>query len=403
MSCQPETEGKRGPCRRVCFVRHGRYPDDPRSRKEANALVEAGYQVDVICLKDTDQPTRQVIDAVNVYRIPIRHRRAGVARYVWEYALSFVLFSVLLTFLHLRRRYECIHVATMPDFLVFTAVLPRWLGAKVLLDLHEPTPELWQTKFGERLRPLLRFQRRLEQSAIGYADATITVTPELRERVIERGASADKVFVVRNVCDDRMLSAGPAAAMPTERGRFCLITHGSIEERYGHEEMIHAVAALRDRVPGLCLEILGCGEHLPQLVRLAGELGCCDRVEFAGYVPHDELIARLQAADVGVIAMRRSLYSELIDTNKMYEYMALRKPVIISRLRPVANVFDDSCVRFFEPGSTRDLSRCIVELFEDPQRRAELAANAYRRYATMRWEHTKDTYLQVVNGLVGLN
>jgi len=387
----------------ICLIRNGHYPEDPRSEKEVMALVDAGYLVDVICLRGKKQPLYEEAAGLRLYRIPIRHKRTSVWRYFFQYSLSFLLFSVLLTYLHIRRRYRCIHVATMPDFLVFTTLLPRLLGAKVLLDLHEPTPELWVTKFGDHLRPLLKLQTRIEQTAIEYADATITVTDELRERVIERGAQGGKISIVRNVCDEQMFSGMPSPkATPDDQG-LCLITHGSIEERYGHEEIIRAVATVRDRIPGLHLQVLGAGEYVSRLEELAKELYCLDIVDFAGFVSRDELRRRLHAADAGIIAMRRSPYSELIDTNKMYEYIVLHKPILISRLQPVARKFDETCVKFFEPGDSKDLARCILELYQDPQRGRMLAENAYMRYEAMRWEHGKQDYLKVVQGLVARN
>ncbi|MEN6337663.1 MAG: glycosyltransferase family 4 protein [Phycisphaerales bacterium] len=397
------TKNSRAGQQPVCLVRNGYYPDDPRSEKEAIALVEGGYQVDVICLRGKKQPLYEEAAGLRLYRIPVRHKRTSILRYFFQYSLSFLLFGVLQTYLHIRRRYRCIHVATMPDFLVFTTLLPRLLGARVLLDLHEPTPELWVTKFGNHLRPLLRLQTRIEQTAIGYADATITVTDELRERVIERGARGEKISIVRNVCDEQMFSGMPSSeAAPNGQG-FCLITHGSIEERYGHEEIIRAVARVRDRIPGLRLQVPGSGEYASQLKELAKELYCLDIVDFAGFVSRDELLRQLRAADAGIIAMRRSPYSELIDTNKMYEYIVLHKPILISRLQPVARKFDDSCVKFFEPGDHEDLARCILELYQDPQRGRMLAENAYVRYEAMRWEHGKQDYLKVVQGLVARN
>jgi len=160
---------------------------------------------------------------------------------------------------------------------------------------------------------------------------------------------------------------------------------------------------VRDRIPGLHLQIPGAGEHAPRLVELAKELHCLDIVDFAGFVSREELWRRLHGADVGIIAMRRSPYSELIDTNKMYEYVVLRKPIIISRLPPVARKFDDTCVKFFEPGDHEGLARCILELYQDPQRGRSLAENAYARYKSMRWEHGKQDYLKIVQGLVTPN
>jgi glycosyltransferase involved in cell wall biosynthesis len=83
----------------------------------------------------------------------------------------------------------------------------------------------------------------------------------------------------------------------------------------------------------------------------------------------------------------------------MYEFMAIGKPVIVSRLRTVEENFDDSCVMFFEPGNSDDLARCILELRRNARRREELVSNAYRRYQKMRWSVTKNTYRRIVEGM----
>ena len=400
MLFRTKTADKRGQSKNVCFVRHGYCPDDPRTKKQSTALVEAGYNVDIICLKMARQAFHEHTDGLRVFRIPITHKRTTMGRYFFEYGLSFLLFSIVLMYLHLRNRYRCIHVATMPDLLVFATLVPKLLGAKILLDLHEPTPELWFTKYGHSMQFLLRLQMKIEQRAIKFADMAITVTDELRNRLVERGARPEKIAVVRNVCDDDVFSCPTDARKSRSNDGFCLITHGLIEERYGHEEMIRAVSNLRGAIPNLRLDILGSGEFETQLKQLVEDLNCSDIVHFLGYVPHDDLMRRLKAADVGIIAMRRSPYSELIDTNKMYEYVSLRKPVIVSRLPPVERMFDDSCVKLYEPGDYQALARCIMELYLDPGQGRELVENAYRRYAKICWRNSKKEYVKVVDDLV---
>ncbi len=383
----------------VCLVRHGYYPDDVRDRKEARALAEAGYDVDVVCLKRPDQSTREDVDGVSVYRVSMAHRRSTLLHYIALYVASFVRLGLRLLTLHLRRRYACISVATMPDFLVFSTLIPKILGAKVLLDLREPMPEIWLTKYGNRHKLIHKLQELIEQLALAYADATITVTQELRNRVIERGARGEKISVVKNVCDENWLLK-PRGGLPEERASgLRLVMHGIIEERYGHEDAIRAVSELKDEMPGLHLDIVGSGEFRPVLEKLVTELQCSDCVEFAGFVSREELFRFVNSADAALIAMRRSPYSELIDTNKMYEYMALRKPLITPRLTPIARQLDDSCVAFFEPGDHQDLARCIANLFHDPELARQRADRAYERYRELKWEHSKRIYLDVVERL----
>ena len=139
---------------RLCVVRHGYFPDDIRVLKEVKALCEAGYSVDVICLKKQNEKYYEILENVHIYRIPLTHRRGSLLKYTFEYSLSFILMFILLTVKYFHRRYDCFQVNTLPDFLVFITVIPKLFGAKILIDLHEPVPELWITKYGEN-----RFKR----------------------------------------------------------------------------------------------------------------------------------------------------------------------------------------------------------------------------------------------------
>ena len=390
---------------KICIIRHAYFPADPRVRKQVSALLEAGHSVDIICLRPKRRVAIKDIQGVRILRIPICHKRGGTLRYCLEYGFSFLVMGALLSYLHWRNPYHCIQVSTMPDFLVFTTLLPKLLGAKVLLDLHEPTPELYVTKYGSnRLSLLLWLQVQLEQLAIKYADRSLTVTETLRRRFGQRGADIETITVVPNVCEEAFEQSfcdSLKEDLATSNGTFRLVTHGHIEERYGHELVIKAVTSLKSNIPEIHYDIIGDGQYKQKLVEMVHELGCEDRIHFLGFLPLDDLLHELLKADVGVIGMQRSPYSELIDTNKMYEYIAYRKPVIVPRLRALEENFDDSCVMFFEPGNHQDLARCIMDLYQNPEKRQYLAENAYRRYEPMCWKKSKKIYLQVVNNLTG--
>lgn len=386
---------------RICMVRHAHSLEDPRVLKEALALLARGHSVDIICLRGRARVRRCPYTGMTVFELPMRHKRLGICRYLFEYGLSFVTMSVLLSYLHVFKQYHCIQVNTMPDFLVFTTIIPRLFGAKILLDLHEPVPELWLAKRpAGGIQLLLIAQMFLQQLAIRYADQCITVTEALRRRLAKGGANIDKIVVVRNAPDDTAFYYDSNSTKHDFGGRFTLITHGTIEQRYGHELIVRAVCDLKEKLPDLQLEITGDGQYRKEIENLISELRCEEYVHLLGYIPTDQLMQRLRAADVGVVAMHLSPYSELIDTNKMYEYMALRKPIIISRLSPLAEVLDESCARFFEPGDYKDLARCVAELYHKPALRRQLAENAYRRYRQICWKASKDMYTNLVESLV---
>lgn len=380
----------------ICLLRHAYFPDDPRERKQVSALIDAGHEVDVICLRREGQTASEQVAGAAVHRLPLRHVRAGVVRYLLEYATSFSMMFLAVNYWWLRKRFDVIQISTMPDALVFAAILPKLFGARILLDLHEPTPELWTTKYGDKYPALYRLQVAIEQRAIRFCDQAITVTKALRQRFIERGADGSKLEVVPNVCDETVFRPGKAA---TTQDGFLLITHGSIEERYGHRRIIEAIARLRREIPEIQLDILGDGDFREALQRQVRDMALHEHVSFVGYVGFSELLTRLNAANVGIIAMERSPYSELVDTNKMYEYIALRKPVIASRLPALEANFDDQALHYFAPGDSEDLARTIRTLYFQPHLRDYAARNAYHAFSAMSWGKVKHHYVRLFEAL----
>ena len=134
--------------RRAAVLLFSHYPADPRPRRAAEALAAQGVNVDLICLRDGDVSRHiETYGNINVTRVRLKRHRGGKLGYVGQYA-AFVLASFFyLASRSLTRRYDLVHVHNMPDVLVFAAIVPKLLGAKIILDLHDPMPELMQTIF----------------------------------------------------------------------------------------------------------------------------------------------------------------------------------------------------------------------------------------------------------------
>jgi glycosyltransferase involved in cell wall biosynthesis len=390
---------------RIAIVRHSFYPFELNVKREAEALRDAGYDVDVICLRNEEEAPFEVIEGVNVYRLPVGHRRGKILRYLWEYNAFFVLASAKLAMLHNRRRFAAVQVNTMPDYLVFVALYPKLTGARVVLHLHEPVPELFGTMFPSRwyTKPFLWTLGQVEQASIRFADRAITVTDQMRDNFVRRGAPAEKIAVVVNVPDDRYFRIeryqhlrariDTVKAEERARGVFRVLTHGSIEERYGFDTIVRAVAIAKEKVPGIEFLFMGGGDHLPQVLALAKEMGIEDRVHYLGFVPFEQMVEEILLADVCVVAVEKNPYSVLVHTNKMFEYMALERPVIMSRLDAVAAYMQDGAALYFEAGNHEELARRLVEVASDPQAAQARVQRANDLYNEHRWENEKHQYL----------
>jgi glycosyltransferase involved in cell wall biosynthesis/peptidoglycan/xylan/chitin deacetylase (PgdA/CDA1 family) len=389
--------GKRGRPR-ACIVRQTDWYEPPIQR-EAEALVEAGFDVEVLCMRKRGNPRRETVNGVELTMLPTSLTKSSKFHYMLGYAHFFVLAAGTLAARHLRRPYAVVQVNTMPDFLVFAAAVPKWLGSRVIAYMHEPTPELAETLFGAGV--MSRWLARVEQRVLRFADHAVAVTDQHKERYVERGARPERISVVLNGPDPATRLAGwsrPETRAPT--GKFTVISHGAVEDRYGQDTIIEAARLLRDELPDLEVVLVGRGSMVEETAELIRASQLEDVVRFEGWVSHERLNDLLHSADVGIVAQKASPYSHLVHTNKMVDYWIFGLPVIASRLRAVSQVHDDSVLEYYEPGDARDLARAIRRLHEDPARRAELARNGRLAEKRHGWGVQKRTYVGIYDALL---
>ena len=383
---------------RVCIVRQLDHYELPIQR-EADALASAGFDVEVILMRGPDAAPREIVNGVEITTVPTALRKSTKLHYVFDYARFFVVIAITLASRHLRRRYAVIQVNTMPDFLVFAAFVPKLLGARVVAYMHEPSPELAETLFGPGA--LSRILGRIEQRVLRFADHTITVTEQLKQRYVARGARPDHISVVLNGADPaaRLRGWTPSLGKRSD-AKFTVICHGAIEDRYGQDTLIEAARLLRDELADLEIVLSGRGKRAQQIAEMITALDLEHVVRFEGWVSHERLNDLLHAADVGVVAQKASSYSHLVHTNKMVDYWIFGLPVIASRLRAVSELYDDSVLEFYEPGDPNDLARAIRLLHDDPARRDELARNGRLAQEQNGWAIQQQEYLSVFERLL---
>jgi|SRR5262245_22379088 len=382
---------------RVAIVRQTDIYEMP-VRREAEALAAAGFETEVICMHNPERRRTSVINGVKIIGLPATLSRSGKVRYAFEYLWFFLLASGVLASRHVRRRYAAVQVNSMPDFLAFAAVVPKLFGSRIVVYLKEPIPELAETLYGRgRLTSALA---RVEQWAIRFSDRSLTVTNELKQRFVERGADPERITVVLNCASAEALQADWAPSETVSKEGFTVLCHGSIEHRYGQDTLVDAAALLRDELPDLRIVLSGRGSAVEDMLADIDRLGVGDIVDFRGWVTWAELADLLGSADVGVVGQKASAYSNLVQTNKMVDYWIFGMPVIASRLRSVSELYDDSVLEYFEPGDPESLAQAIRRLHADAERRAELARNGKRALEQNGWEVQREIYLGVYEQLL---
>ncbi len=389
------------------MVVHAYYPyDETRVQRQAEALLAAGFEVDVLCLRHGDEARRENVSGVAVHRLPIRrNRRAGRAGQLFEYLHFFFLATLWLARLWQRRRYNVVQVHNLPDFLVFSALVPRLFGSRIILDIHDLMPEFYCSRFGGSMQGLsARLLLLQERLSCRFAHHVITVTKGWRRTLIRRGQPESRCSVVMNMADPAHFRAlqQASASGPNGDGQdgFNLIYHGSLVHRYGIDLILQALPGLRARIPGLRFTILGRGEFLDSLMKLLEDLKVSDLVQVeTRFLPLGEMVSRIAACDLGLVPYRNDLFTDGILPTKLMEYVALEVPAIAARTSGISAYFDETMVEFFSPEDVEDLSGKIWTLYCDRERRRNLVANAARFHERYNWPDQSGRYVEVVKKL----
>jgi glycosyltransferase involved in cell wall biosynthesis len=218
---------------------------------------------------------------------------------------------------------------------------------------------------------------------------------------VARGAPAEKIEVVLNSSDEAVFDVRRHPPARRRPDRFTLICHGAIERSYGLDTLVRAAALLKDRIPGLRVELFGEGTYRTDLERLARGLGLDGAVRFSnGFVPIEQLLEAIATADAGVVAMHRTAFRDLTHCNKMFDFIAMRRPAIVSRTRAVHEYFGESCFAMFDSGDEHDLARAIDRLYRDRRLGQRLAERAAAESEPYRWVHQREIYRGAVERLV---
>jgi glycosyltransferase involved in cell wall biosynthesis len=396
--------------KRVCMIVYATYPlGETRVQREAEALLRNGYEVDVISIRLPDDLPVDHYKGVRIfqekYRFPILgSNKAGIRGKFFNYLVFFISAAFRVTQLHLKQRYDVIQVHNLPDFLIFSAWIPKLMGARLILDLHDLMPEFFAGRFKSRMPNLLKLIEWQERQACKFADHVITVSEHWRQALIKRGVPENKCSVIMNVADDRIFHpCEHRLNKPAPNGRFRLIYHGSIHDRYGLDTAVEAVDRLRTDIPNIQLTLIGNGSYLAHIRKMVEDRKLGEYVKIDGLHLAEELPAIIRSHDLGVVPYLNDVFTDGLLPTKLMEYAALGLPAVASRTTAIEAYFRNTMTDFFEPGSAEDLSKRIRYLHDHPDRLEELSQGCQKFNEHYNWPKVSAAYVKLVDGLTREN
>lgn len=387
---------------KILMVVYSYFPQDVRPRREAEALINAGYTVDIICLRLPDQTKFENIFEVNTHRVNISKSRSSRRKYILLYASFFIRSFFLLNRLFVKNRYAVIHVHNMPDFLVFVSVIPKFFGTKVILDLHDPTPEMLMTKYVEDknsgLTKLLKWQ---EKISIKFAHKIITTNKSFLHRFISRGCPPDKISIIMNSPQESIFNKFINKSKEKSDGnKYVIMYHGIIITRYGFEELLNAINLLKDKILGLELRVYGTGEDLPIFLEMVQKLNLENIVKYFGQIPIEKIVETIQECEVGIIPNRLTPFTSINFPTRIFEYLHMKKPVVVPRTQGINDYFDETSIFYFNAGDAENLANVIFSVYSNPTNKLDVVNKGYEIYQNYRWKHQSKNLIKIYKELI---
>jgi glycosyltransferase involved in cell wall biosynthesis len=384
----------------ICMLAYTFYESDNRVRRYSEALVRRGDVVEAIALRREGQPSFEVINGVRVYRIQKRVlNEKSPFQYLAKLALFFLRSAWTVTLRHIRTHYELIHVHSVPDFEVFATLIPRVLGAAVILDIHDIVPEFYASKFNVPARSLMfRLLLLVERLSIAYSSHVIIANHLWYTKLVQRSVRPGKCVALINYPDPHIFSIRPH--IDRADGDFVMFYPGTLNRHQGVDLAISAMALLSEKAPRLRLLIIGDGadrEKLKSMVRRQRLEGC---VTICGLIPMEQVAATMAKVDLGVVPKRKDSFGNEAFSTKIMEFMAMGVPVIASNTRIDNYYFNEHLVQFFESGNVDDLAAKILDLMHNSTKRESLRRRGLEFIQQNNWDVKKHEYLDLVDRIV---
>ena len=366
----------------------------------ARAYKSPEHEVDVIAVRKANMPYHEVIDGVNVFRIQARnsHER-GPTGHLFELGSFIFRAAAVIGWKHLRNPYDVIHVQSIPDFLIYSALIPKAMGCPVILDLRDLVPELYASKFKKSEDSIeVRILKRIEWLSVQFADHVIIANPLWYERIVHRGAIPAKCSVYWYYPDTEIFHPRPKTRTDN---KFQLLYPGSLHRHQGVDIAIRAMSKLVHEVPEAELRILGSGPAKPDLRKLAQELHLEGKVIFEDVIPFEEIPDRMANCDVGLVPKKASdIFGNEAASSKILEFMAVGVPIVASKTKIESRLYDDTLLCFFESEDEEALVNAVMSIYRDASLRARLIRNGLRYIERNNWASRIPEYIRLVKKLV---
>jgi glycosyltransferase involved in cell wall biosynthesis len=367
-------------------------PLDRRVWLEATSLLEAGYQVSVICPMGRGwTKAYEEIQGIHIYRYPAPFEaHSGGLAYAREYLHALWHMFRLARVVRREHGFDVIQGCNPPDLIFLLALRYRLAGVRYLFDHHDVCPELFEAKFGKR-GMLYRVMLIWERMTFAVADVSMATNESFRKIAITRGKMRpEDVFVIRSAPKVETFLPGPGNRDYRQGAKTVLGYVGVIGQQEGMDLLVLAAEHLIHKLgkQDIHFVIVGFGPTLQEVKDDVKAHGLERHFTFTGALFGDDMLAALNAIDIGVSPDPKNTMNDISTMNKVMEYMTLEKPVVQFDLTEGRASAGEASL-YARANDPLDFADKIAQLIDNPQEGQQMGAAGRKRVLEkLSWQHS---------------
>jgi glycosyltransferase involved in cell wall biosynthesis len=363
---------------------------DERMERLISSLDRNGWHVDVFFI----YPRRGWFSQIGGGRhYPIRHKFVTNPILNELFIVPVFLFARFFgEIAKLRGRVRLLYVHNFPDSYALPLLfLAKLYGIPSVYEIRDP----WKHFIYAETKDYVRIRKRfivymkivdlIVSVAASFATGFVFVTTSLQES-FSKHTKGKPMCLVQNFSDYESSERSIARAYQIRRdlgleGDFVISYIGGGFQPYrGVDILLESMQLVSSKQPRVKLMIVGGhGETLSQMRYMVRDLEIAKNCVLTGWVPGEELVNYYMASDVGVIPHRCSPATEIAVPNKLFDYLVLGKPVIVTSLAGMSSIIRDGVNGLIvKPDSVEELSNGILRLADNPGLLKSLSAGALR-------------------------
>jgi glycosyltransferase involved in cell wall biosynthesis len=372
--------------RNILMLLDNEFTGDMRVENEVTSLVNAGFNVTVLCLNHGDKENSESFYGATILRIPIslfkKNKMKGLTntffdfwKLFWWRKIKKIAKTQEIHFIHAHDLYM------VPPALIAKRKLKS--QPKVVADLHENYPEaLKHYKYtqqfpGKYIISINQWEKK-EPEWLNECDQVITVIDEAIERYKNLGVNESKLIVVPNYVNQAVFNSYEKFETQDRehKNHFGISYIGGFDYHRGIDTLITAVHKSIGNIRNIHLTLIGDGSNRNELEELVQKLDMESTVSFKGWVSPSQIPKYLNESDICVIPHLKTIHTDNTIPHKLFQYMMFEKPVIGSSCSPIERIINDSkCGLIYESGNSDDLAEKIKVLYENEELRKEFSKN----------------------------